>query len=102
MFSGTALCVMGEIVYVNDVVGWCFSNLLWALNKFIFWINSIPFALEEGISITMLEMALMYLLIVLLCWLTEERKTKVLIASLLIVFGLSAFYSYEQIAKLDQ
>ncbi len=102
LFFGTALCAVGEIGYINDVIGWCFNHLLGLLNDFIFWVDSIPFALKEGISITMFEMALLYLLILLFCWLTEERRAKVLIASLFIVFGLCSFYSYERIAKSQQ
>ncbi|MES2619916.1 MAG: ComEC/Rec2 family competence protein [Bacteroidota bacterium] len=102
LFLGTALCAVGEISFLNEVIGWCFSHLLWLLNKFIFWIGSIPFGLISGISITMIEMALLYFLILLLCWLTEEKKVKVLVTSLLIVFGLSVFYSYEQIIKSRQ
>ena len=102
LFIGTAMCALGEVSLLNDKIGWCFSHLLWLLNKFIFWIDSIPFALIQGISITMFEMVLLYILIFLLCWLTEERRTKVLIASLFIVFGLCSFYSYERITKAQQ
>jgi competence protein ComEC len=102
LFIGTAMCALGEVSLLNDKIGWCFSHLLWLLNKFIFWIDSIPFALIQGISITMFEMVLLYILIFLLCWLTEERRTKVLIASLYIVFGLCSFYSYERITKAQQ
>jgi competence protein ComEC len=102
LFIGTALCALGEVAWLNDKIGWCFSHLLWLLNKFIFWIDSIPFALIQGISITMFEMVLLYILIFLLCWLTEERRTKILIASFFIVFGLCSFYSCERITKAQQ
>ncbi len=102
LFSGTALFALGEVPYINFAIGWCFDMLIWLLNKFIFVIDSLPFALIQGISITMIEMILIYILVVLICWLTEERRVKVLIASLFIVLGLSSFYSYEQIIKPDQ
>lgn len=102
LFSGTTLFLVDTIPYVNVVVGCIFNFFLSTLNQFIFWIDSIPFALIRGISITMVEMGLLYLLIFLLCWLTEERRVKVLIASLLVVFGLCSFYSYERITKSQQ
>jgi competence protein ComEC len=102
LFSGTALLAVGAVPYLNDVVGWCFNLLLVWLNKFIFFIDSLSFALIQGISITMIEMILIYVLILLLCWLTEERRTKVAIASLLIVFGLASFNSIESIGKTMQ
>jgi len=102
LFFGTGLFVVGTIPCLNDFVGWCFDTLLWLLNKFIFFIDSLPFALIQGISITMIEMLLIYVLILLLCWLTEERRTKMVIASLLIVFGLASFNSIETVQKSTQ
>lgn len=102
LFLGTGLFVMGEIPYLNDFVGWCFSMLLFALNKFIFFINSLSFALSQDISITMLGMVFIYILIFLLCWFVEERRVKVLIASLFVVLGLASFRSYEIIQKSQQ
>ncbi len=102
LFVGTGLFALGTIPYLNAVAGCTFNFLLVALNKFIFWIDSISFALVQGISISMFEMTLLYFLIFLLCWLTEERRAKILIASLFIVYGLCSFYSYEQITKSEQ
>ena len=102
LFLGTGLFAVGTIPYLNDGVGWCFNALLVLLNKFIFFIDSLWFALIQGISITMIEMIAMYVLIFLMCWLTEERRTKVVLASLLIVFGLASFNSFETIQKSKQ
>lgn len=99
LFNGTALFVVSSIPYAGAGAGWAFSHLLWLLNKFIFWIDSIPWALWQPLTISMFEMILIYILILLLCWLTEERRTKVLIASLLIVFGLCSFNIYESVSN---
>ena len=97
LFLGTGLFVAGKVLFLNDLVGWCFNELIVLLNKFIFWIDSLWFALVQGISITMLEMLAWYVLVFLLCWLTERKRTKVALASLLIMFGLTCTYSYRQI-----
>jgi len=102
LFLGTGLFAVGSVPLINDLVGFSFASLLGYLNKFIFWIDSIPFALIQGISITMIEMAMLYLLLFLLCWLVEEKRTKILIASLIIVCCLSSYYAYEQISKSYQ
>lgn len=102
LFLGTGLFAVGKIPYINDIVGWCFNGLLLVLNKFIFWIDSLWFALVQGISITMVEMIAWYVLIFLLCWLTEERRTKLVLTSLLIIFGLTSSYSYRQIENSNQ
>ncbi len=102
LFVGTGLLAVGQIPYLNDWVGWGFDMLLTFINWFIFYIDNIPFALISGISITMLEMILLYVLILLLCWLTEERRAKVLIISLVIVLGLTSFYAYEVVRNSVQ
>ncbi len=102
LFLGTGLFAVGKISYINDIVGWCFNFLLVVLNKFIFWIDSLWFALVQGISITMIEMMAWYVLIFLLCWLTEEKRTKLVLVSLLLVLGLTSSHSYRQIENSKQ
>jgi uncharacterized membrane protein len=102
LFFGIGLFALGKIPYINDVIGWCFNGLLIVLNKFIFWVDSLWFSLVDGISITMIEMIAWYVLILLLCWLTEARRTKLVLASLLIIFGLTSSYSYRQIENAKQ
>lgn len=102
LFLGTGLFAVGKVPYINDIVGWSFNGLLIVLNKFIFWIDSLWFALVQGISITMIEMIAWYVLIFLLCWLTEERRTKLVLVSLFIVLGLTSSYSYRRIENSKQ
>jgi len=94
--------VAGHIPFINDIAGWVFSHLLLWLDKFIFWIDTLPFALTKAICISAGEMALLYLLIILLCWLSEERKNKVLISTLAVVLLLCSFSSYKKIERLGQ
>ena len=82
IFTGTVLFAVNHIPFVNDTAGWIFSHLLGLLNKFVFWIDSITFALTKGICISAAEVVSLYIFIVLLCWLTEERKNKVAISAL--------------------
>ena len=95
LFSGTLLFAVGHIPLVNDVAGWVFSHVLVLLDRFIFWIDTLPFALTKAISISLAEMILLYLLIVLLCWLMEERKNKVLLAALGLVALLCCISSFK-------
>ncbi|MDB5284232.1 MAG: ComEC/Rec2-related protein, partial [Bacteroidota bacterium] len=80
---------------------WCFDTLLRILDAFIFRVDQLPFALVKGISISAIEMVLMYILIFLGCWLTEERKSKVLIAALVVVLGLCSFHSFKEIRNAN-
>ena len=102
LFSGTVMFGVAHIPYVSDVAGWFFTHLLSLLDKFIFWIDTLPFALTQGISISVMEVIFLYILIVLLCWLSEERKNKVLMASLGIVLVLCSFGSYKEVKLTGQ
>lgn len=102
LFAGTALCAVGEIPYLNAPVGALFNLLLTGLNKFTFLIDSIPFAVLEGISISFIEMVFIYLFLALACWLLIERRPKVLIAGLLIILGLVSFDTAESIQQAQQ
>ena len=102
LYTGTALFAVAHIPYLNTITGWTFNLLLVLLDKFIFFIDKLPFALIKGISVTLIEMVFIYILLALLCWLTEERKTKVLIASLAIIFGLCSFHSYKTVTDAKQ
>lgn len=102
LFVGTGLFATGAIPYLGNAFGWCFNALLSGLNKFIFFVDSLPVALIKGISISMIEMVAIYILLLLLCWLTEERRAKVLLAALLVVFGLTTYHAIESIQKTTQ
>lgn len=102
LFVGTGLFATGAIPYLGDGFGWCFNALLTGLNYFIFFIDSLPVALIKGISITMIEMVVIYLLLMLLCWLTEERRAKVLLAAMWIVFVLTTYNAVEVVQKAGQ
>lgn len=97
LFSGTALCAVGHIPYLNAAAGWIFNGLIHVLDKFIFWVGHLPYALTHALCIGPVEMVLMYLLIFLLCWLTVEKKVKILLTSLGIVVVLCSFNSYRSV-----
>jgi len=102
LFAGTALFIFSPVPYVGSAVGWVFNIMLVGLNKFIFFIDTVPFSLIQGISISATEMLLIYLAILLFCWLTEQPRVKVLLALLVIVSGLSAFYAGETVYESKQ
>ena len=102
IFTGTLLFAVGRVPYLNDAVGWIFNHLLLLLDKFIVWIDSIPYALTNGICISAIEMILLYLFILLILWLTEERKNKVVISALVVLLALCSFRSYKSIERSGQ
>jgi len=95
LFNGTGLFAISKIPYLSDAAGWSFEMLLRGLNKFIFFIDQLSFALIQGISISMYEMIALYAVIFLLCWfIYENGKIWTLLTSLLLVLMLSSFNSY--------
>ena len=97
LFSGTALCAVGHIPYLNTAAGSIFNALITVLDKFIFWVGHLPYALTHALCIGPAEVVLMYLLIFLICLFTVDRKAKILIASLCIVLLLCSFNSYRAV-----
>jgi|GEM_PF-788080 competence protein ComEC len=102
IFTGTVLFAVNHIPFINDIVGYTFSHILWLLNRFVFWIDSIPFSITKGITVSASEMILLYMLIVLLCWLTEERKKKIVISALTVILILSTLSSFKKFEQAGQ
>ena len=102
IFTGTVLFAVGHVPYLSEVVGWIFNHLLLLLDRFVFWVDTLPFAITNAICISGVEMGLLYLFITLLLWLTEERKNKVLISALVVLLVLCSFRSYKTIEQRGQ
>lgn len=102
LFTGTALCALGEIAVLNTITGAVFNGLLTALNNVTFLIDAIPYNVTDGISITLAEMLLLYLLLLLFGWLTVEPRSKVFIAGMAIVVVLVTYNSAERIQQSRQ
>lgn len=102
LFCGTALFVVADVLYLGEAVGWCFDALISATNFLIFKVDSLPYALIESISITMMEMWLIYLLIALVCWLYETKSAGVLIALLSVALILSSMFVLEIFRRENQ
>ncbi len=97
LLTGVALFALGWIPGVGLLAGFVFNSMLWVMDRFIFWIDSFPWALTEGISISMFETTLLYVLLGLVCWLLVERRMKVLLAALALVVVLFSSFSIRQI-----
>lgn len=92
LMTGVALFAVSWIPGVGMLVGFMFNSMLWVMDRFIFWIDSIPYALTTGISMNGFETPVLYVLLFLCCWLLIERRSKVLLATLaLVVVVLTSF-----------
>ncbi len=65
LYLGMLICITFKIPFVFNIVGGLFNFLLVWINKFVYFIDSLPFALIEEIQVTQTEMYLIYVLIAL-------------------------------------
>lgn len=65
LYLGMLICITFKIPFVFKIVGWLFNFLLVWINKFVYFIDSLPFALIEEIQVTQTEMYLIYVIIAL-------------------------------------
>ncbi len=79
---GILLFILGWIPFVGSGIGWCLSTFIMGVNSFIIYIDKLPYSLIEGISISIFESWLIYLIILLFVLSYETRKMKYLVLSL--------------------
>lgn len=97
LFLGVGLFVVSWIPYVSALTGLALAKVIWLLNHFIFFITTIPHALMEGITISMVEMILVYLFIVLLCCFIEFKRPKLMIATLSMLLVIAGFFATDRV-----
>ena len=93
LISGMALFAVGWCHWLMTCAGWIFDHLLIVLNKVVFWVDGLPFALTRGVEVRTVEMVLCYLVIMMVCWYIADRRAKVLIATLVSLLILCASFA---------
>jgi competence protein ComEC len=99
LMSGMALFAVGWNHWLLKYAGWVFDHFLIALNKVVFWVDGLPFALSRGMVVSLSEMILLYMVIMMLCWYIADKRAKVLLATLVCVLLLSTAFSIGSIKK---
>lgn len=94
-----ALFAVGWSPILLKYAGWIFDHLLIVLNKVVFWVDSLPFALSKGMVVSLSEMTLLYIVIVMACWFIADRRAKVLLVTLVCVLMLCTAFSIGSIKK---
>ncbi|MFN8294229.1 MAG: ComEC/Rec2 family competence protein [Chitinophagales bacterium] len=100
--SGILLFVLSPFETLQYWVGKFFYWLTFALNKFIFLLEKIPYSIMEGISISAVELLLIYIAVLLCSSLIIVIKAKPLRWLLLIFLLLSLWNGYEYWAQQKQ
>lgn len=88
---GIAIFIFGAIPYVGTFLGLVLSKFILLMNSFIISIDTLPYSLIEGISISIKECWLIYVIIILFVISYESRKMKFTLLSLIgIIIFISA------------
>ncbi len=82
IYLGIAVFLFSQVPFFVKYLSIVFAWLIWFLNASVKWIESLPFSLLQGISISVFETWIMYGLIVLLLFYLYNRKYKYLVYSL--------------------
>ena len=96
LFAEIALVAFSWIplagIWLGKIVNW----LVWVMNKYILWVNSISFSVWDKIPATILSTWLLYAVVIgLSIWLMNKNK-KMLKAALICLFGFLMIQGYEK------
>ena len=99
LVAGMILCAVSWSEWLSTQVGWVFDHLLIVLNKVVFSIDSLPFALSRGVMLTAAEMVMMYAVIVMIYWYIADRRARVLIAMLCMVLVMCSAFAIHDMRR---
>ena len=75
LYAEIALIAFSWVPYAGHWLGKIVSLLVMAMNKFVVWVNGLPFAVWDGISVTALSTWLLYGVVIgLSAWLINRHK----------------------------
>lgn len=100
--SGILLFLLSPIELLQTMVGNVFYWVALLLNKFVFFLEEIPYSILDGISISVVEMILIYAALAILASLIVVVKARYFIALLGIIFILVALNVYESVLQQKQ
>ncbi len=82
MYAGIALFAFSKIPFIAGYIAYGFSWSVWLLNASVKWIEKWPYALIQGISITVTETILIYGIIVFIFYYFTKKQYKYLVCGL--------------------
>lgn len=102
MIVGFALLVLYPIPYLGLYLGKLLNALIWLMNESVFITEKIPFSLIQGLSISIIESWLIYVLIFLAFAFIHLRNNKIIIAFLVILTSLFSWNTIENYSQYKQ
>lgn len=102
IYTGVVLFVVSPFELISGAIASAFKWMIIALNKSVLMVEQLPYSLLEGISITVLETWMIYLMIIftLAFFIMQEKKFSVLV--LFILGSLLLYQVYEGFVQQKQ
>lgn len=99
---GITLFVLAPIPSIQIWVGKLFYWFTFALNKFIFWLDDVPYSIIQGVSISWIELLAIYVMVLLTASLIVMLKPKLLLVFLGMSLLLVLWNGYEKVEQNRQ
>ncbi|MCS6818730.1 MAG: ComEC family competence protein, partial [Chitinophagales bacterium] len=99
---GIAIFFLAPLSFLQLMAGKMFYFITYWLNRFIFLIDDLPYALLQGVSISIYEVLAIYAAILLASQLFISVKFRPLAALMIIILGLLLWNGYEKIVHSRQ
>lgn len=98
---GMLLFVLSPIPLLKVWIGKMLNLLLVLLNKIVFFFDSLPYSITEGISISHFDMLWWYVLIVAICWYIYNKSQWAVRISTFAIMVLCLSYIYDKIDDIN-
>lgn len=100
--SGILMFIVSPIPLLSKYAAWATDKLLFALNYGVQYFEKLPFAITEGIYITVTETILIYLIIIFISIYIFEKHIKYLFISLFLTAIILGYNAYEKLNQKQQ
>lgn len=100
--TGILMLILSSIPILSKYAAWVTHKLLFALNYSVNYFEKLPYAITEGIYITVSETIFIYLIIIFISIYLFEKHKKYLFASLFLTTLLLAYNAFEKLNQKQQ
>jgi competence protein ComEC len=102
IYLGLSMFVFAKVSIVVGYLAIAFNSVVWLLNSSVKWMEQLPFALIEKISISVFETWLIYIAIVTFLFYLSKRKFMYLIISLVMTMCILCYQVVQQHSEFKQ
>jgi competence protein ComEC len=102
MLTGITMFILSPVPYTSFVLGKILNFGILLMNKAVFVVEQIPYSLIQGLTISILEAWIIYVLVFLFFLVIHYKHPKIIIVSLVCVLFLTGINTIENYRQLNQ